>query len=246
MSANKKKRVPQPKSAKQSLAQPTDDGISLEEPAPSLAEMIDRGNDPYVHEPEVLHPWLDFDPDRASQPRVKYEVSPHRILEAMLFVGSPDGTALDAKRVASLMRGVRADEIEEFVQDLNAEYEKDRTPYRIVSDASGYRMVLHDEFSVRNRFYGEIKEAALPQPAVDVLSLVAYKQPLTKEQVNELRGKPSGPILSKLVRRQPLRIERTDEKPRRTLYHTTERFLKLFGIESLEDLPSSQQGETAG
>ena len=241
MNENKKKRVPTPKSAKQTLQQPTDDGISLEEPNPHLAETIDGGQDPYEHEPDEHHPWLDFDPAQAAQVRTNYEVTPHRILEAMLFVGSPDGDALDPKRVASLMRGVRADEIEEFVQDLNNEYQKDRAPYRIVSEAGGYRMVLQEEFSaVRNRFYGEIKEAALPQPAVDVLSLVAYKQPLTKEQVNELRGKPSGSLLSQLVRRQLLCIERTDEKPRRTLYRTTERFLKLFGIDSLDDLPSAQ------
>jgi segregation and condensation protein B len=223
------------------LEQPTDDGISLEEPSPKLDAMMDAGQDPYEHEVAEHHPWLDFDPAQAARARPKYEVTPHRILEAMLFVGSPDGEALDAKRVASLMRGVRADEIEEFVQDLNNEYEKDAAPYRIVSGAGGYRMVLREEFSaVRNRFYGEIKEAALPQPAVDVLSLVAYKQPLTKEEVNKLRGKPSGSLLSQLVRRQLLCVERTDEKPRRTLYRTTERFLKLFGIDSLDDLPSVQ------
>ena len=97
---------------------------------------------------------------------------------------------------------------------------------------------------MRNRFYGRVREATLSQAAIDILALVAYNQPITNERVSRLRGHPSGSILAQLVRRQLLRIERPDEMPRTPIYHTTPRFLALFGLESLEELPRSQELET--
>ena len=76
--------------------------------------------------------------------------------------------------------------------------------------------------------------------AIDVLALVAYQQPLTGEKIHRLRGKPSSHILSHLVRRGLLRIERPAAKRRTPHYHTTERFLQLFNLQSLDDLPRSE------
>jgi segregation and condensation protein B len=69
---------------------------------------------------------------------------------------------------------------------------------------------------------------------------VAYNQPITSKRVSTLRGHPSGAILAQLVRRRLLQIERPKEKPRTPTYHTTERFLDLFNLDSLQDLPQSQ------
>ena len=96
-------------------------------------------------------------------------------------------------------------------------------------------------YPVRNRFYGKVREARLSQAAVDVLAIVAYQQPLSSEQVSRLRGRPCSHVLSQLVRRGLLRIERRGEKLRTPYYFTTDRFLELFGLESLEDLPQSEE-----
>ena len=86
-----------------------------------------------------------------------------------------------------------------------------------------------------------MREARLSLAAVDVLSIVAYRQPLTADEVSRLRDKPSGHILSQLVHRGLLRIERA-AAPRRTAhYHTTDRFLELFGLSNLADLPQSEE-----
>jgi segregation and condensation protein B len=74
---------------------------------------------------------------------------------------------------------------------------------------------------------------------VEVLSLVAYREPLTVEEVNRLRGVPSGNILRHLVQRRLLRLERGQSKPRKSQYFTTDRFLEVFGLSSLNDLPRS-------
>jgi segregation and condensation protein B len=174
--------------------------------------------------------------DDASPP------SPRSILEAMLFVGNRDGRPLSAARAAELMRGVEAAEVGDLVDQLNQRYAAGGCPYQIVQEADGYRLTLRKDFhSLRDRFYGRIREARLSQAAIDVLAVVAYQQPLTAEQVSGLRGKPSGHILSQLVHRGLLRIERQATQRHAAQYFTTDRFLHLFALESLTDLPQSEE-----
>jgi chromosome segregation and condensation protein ScpB len=74
-----------------------------------------------------------------------------------------------------------------------------------------------------------------------VLAIVAYHQPTTVNEVTELRGKPSGPILATLVRRQLVRIDRPEQRGEAPRYLTTPRFLRLMGLESLAALPRSEE-----
>jgi segregation and condensation protein B len=172
------------------------------------------------------------------------EISPRTILEAMLFVGDRDGRPLAAERAAELMRGVEPEEITGLVDELNRRYAASGCPYHIIGDRSGYRLVLRKAFHpLRNRFYGRIREARLSQAAIDVLAIVAYQQPLTSEQISRLRGKPSAHVLAQLVRRGLLRVERVQTERRTAQYFTTDRFLELFSLESLKDLPQSEDLE---
>ena len=107
--------------------------------------------------------------------------------------------------------------------------------------SGGYRLGLRDSHSaLRNAFYGKVRTAKLSQAAVDVLAIVAYHQPLDKNEVEEMRREPSARLLNQLVRRELLSVKRTEEKPRRSLFRTTDRFLDFFGLTSLDDLPQSQ------
>ena len=76
-----------------------------------------------------------------------------------------------------------------------------------------------------------------------MLAIVAYKQPITADEVSTQRGTPSSQLLAQLVRRRLLRVERPPEKPRSVRYCTTDRFLELFGLESLADLPQTDDLE---
>jgi segregation and condensation protein B len=168
-------------------------------------------------------------------------INPRTILEAMLFVGNRDNEPLSPGRAAELMRDVAVDEIPPLVDELNRRYDEAGAPYHIVGEGDGYRLALRREFhSVRSRFYGRVREARLSQAAIDVLALVAYQQPMTAEAIHRLRGKPSRYVLAHLVRRGLLRIERPDTKPRTPHYRTTDRFLRLFNLQSLDDLPRSE------
>jgi segregation and condensation protein B len=168
-------------------------------------------------------------------------VSPASIFEAMLFVGNRDNEPLSAVKAAELMRDVAADEIPSLAEELNRRYETDSRAYYIIHEGGGYRLTLRAKYAaLRNRFYGRMREARLSQAAIDVLAIAAYQQPISSERVNQLRGKPSSHILAQLVRRGLLRIERPENKRRKVVYFTTDRFLQLFNLQSLSDLPRSE------
>ncbi len=228
-------------------APPSDEGLSLDKLKGAFAAMLGAGDDPYSVPVEA-----DDDPIRAAivveeeanddarAGEQGCEINPRSILEAMLFVGLPDGQPLPARQVASLMRGVRPAEIDELVRDLNDDYARTGRPYRITGEGAGYRMSLREEFAaVRDRFTGRVAQARLSAAAVEVLAVVAYHQSLSAEQVSRMRDTPSGRILSQLVRRQLLRIERDGAQDRIARYSTTDRFLRLVGVESLAELPRS-------
>ncbi|MEE3220225.1 MAG: SMC-Scp complex subunit ScpB [Planctomycetota bacterium] len=169
-------------------------------------------------------------------------VTPSSVLEAMLFVGSPNNEPLDRQQAANMIEGTSPEEIDDLVNELNEQYAEAGHPFNIVSEGAGYRLVLSAEFGgVRDRFYGRIRQARLSQAAVEVLALVAYNEPISSQKVSKMRGHPSGAILSQLVRRRLLRLERPEENRRRPVYLTTERFLKLFSLERLDELPEVQE-----
>jgi segregation and condensation protein B len=230
--------------------QQDDAGLSLDRLNRAFAAMLGSGDDPYSVPPEA-----DDDPIRAAliveereQPTASgrsandggCEINPRSILEAMLFVGTPDNQPLSARQIAGLMRGVRPVEIDELVRDLNNSYAASGRPYHIADEGAGYRLALRESFeSVRQKFQGRVKQVQLSPAAIEVLAVVAYNEPLTADEVNRLRGTASGPILAQLVRRELLRMDRPADPRGTPRYLTTERFLRLFGVKSLAELPRS-------
>jgi segregation and condensation protein B len=172
------------------------------------------------------------------------EINARTVVEAILFVGRPDNGPISARELAAAMRGVSPGEIETAVGKLNATYDADGAPYWIEQNNGGYRLVLRDEFQrMRDKFYGRVKEARLSPAVLEVLSVLAYNQPATADHLSELRGAPTGAALSTLVRRRLVKLERPTEGGKLPQYSTTERFLKLFGLESLEALPRAEELE---
>jgi len=180
----------------------------------------------------------------APPPDACCPVTPRSILEAMLFVGNRESRGLSAQQAAALMHGVEPEEIPRLVDELNERYAQSGRPYAIVDEGGSYRLTLRRAFrALQNRFYGRVREARLSQAAIDVLAVVAYEQPLSSEEVSRQRGKPSTHLLAQLVRRGLLRVERRGSPRRKAYYCTTDRSLELFSLESLEDLPRSEELE---
>jgi len=221
-------------SAEAELAQTIPEIEFAAEPAPECPEQpdydIDDVND------------LEEDcPD--TQPPVVVGTRFETIIEAMLFIGNRENRPLSADQIAGKLRDVSDEDVEQAVKHLNAYYQAQNCPYMIRFESGGYQMVLRSEFdSVRNNFYGKIRETRLPQQAIDTLAIVAYRQPVTAEEVQHLRQQSCSAMLTQLVRRGLLRTSReVQDKKRVVRYHTTARFLELCQIKSLDDIPKEEE-----
>ncbi|OGK11125.1 MAG: SMC-Scp complex subunit ScpB [Candidatus Riflebacteria bacterium RBG_13_59_9] len=105
--------------------------------------------------------------------------------------------------------------------------------------AGGYRLTTHAEaYHGVREFFTEIRESALTQQALEVLAIVAYRQPVTRVEVEEIRQVNSESPLHSLLQRRLIKVKgRGEQAGRPFLYVTTGRFLEVFGMASLEDLP---------
>jgi segregation and condensation protein B len=161
-----------------------------------------------------------------------------RIVEAMLFVG---GTPLTAERAAEAVRGLTSEQFREIIDGLNRDYRQQGRPYRIQVRERGHELALLPRFrGVLDRLYGQAREARLSLAALDVLALVAYRQPITKQEIEALRGGESTSALRQLVRLGLIAVQRGEADQREVVYRTTTRFLALFQLRSLDDLPRTQ------
>ncbi|MCL2118917.1 MAG: SMC-Scp complex subunit ScpB [Planctomycetaceae bacterium] len=210
-------------------------------------ESVDESGDAPENQPAVAERDLDENGEPyesiAASDEERCELSPRTIFEAMLFVGNRENKPLVPERAAELMRNVAPEELVEIVQDLNTEYARVAAPYHIIREGDGYHMVLRPEFEpVRARFYNKTRETKLSQTAIDVLAIVAYRQPITADAVQKIHKSPSRSILQQLVRYGLIDTQKIlNQKKTVTLYRTTDRFLQLFQLESLDDLPTAEE-----
>ena len=159
-----------------------------------------------------------------------------RIVEALLFVG---GEPLTYERAAESVRGLAREQYAEAVAELGQAYRDEGRPYRVSPRGGGHELVLRPGFrGVRERLQGTAREARLSQPAIDALALVANRQPVTRQEVDSLRGGDSLALLRQLVRLGLVSVQRGPDEP---FYATTPRFLEMMGLNSLEDLPRAAE-----
>lgn len=162
-----------------------------------------------------------------------------RIVEALLFVG---GAPLTPERAGETVRGLTPATFRQVIDDLNRAYRQQGRPYRVQPQGTGYVLALLPRYRpVLEKLYGGPREARLSPQALDVLALVAYRQPASKQEVDSLRGADSGSLLRQLVRRGLIAVvRRGDAEQREVTYGTTARFLEVFHLRSLDDLPQTQ------
>ncbi|NBO91460.1 MAG: SMC-Scp complex subunit ScpB [Planctomycetia bacterium] len=161
-----------------------------------------------------------------------------RIVEGMLFIGGPP---LTYARASEAVRGLSMDQFLQAIASLNQTYRSQNRPYTIGPRDGGHEMALRPDFRVvRERLIGGPRETHLSQAALETLSLVAYRQPVTRDEVEALRGADSLSLLRQLVRLGLIALSRGEE----TTYSTTSRFLQEFGLSSLDDLPRGDEMAT--
>jgi segregation and condensation protein B len=164
-------------------------------------------------------------------------VTPSQVIEAALFVG---GQPLTAGKLYALLRGaITVEQVPELIDELNTLYAAQERPYEIRLGDGGYRLELRPEYDrLRARVFGQgPREVRLSQDLLEVLALVAYRQPITQDEIEALGKASPGNQLRQLLRRELIQLERDPEQPKEVRYRTTERFLSVFGLANLSDLP---------
>jgi len=189
---------------------------------------------------------LDAAPEKTSvevepepEPNGGTTVTPHQIIESALFVG---GKPLTTKNLRTLFRGdVSTDDLVELIEQLNHLYASENRPYEVRLHEGGYVLELREEHqALRRKAFGlGPREVKLTTDALEVLSLIAYHQPISAQEIEELgKSKPKGTIRH-LLRRELIQIERSEDG-KAVRYRTTDKFLKLLAIRDLEDLPRAE------
>jgi len=201
---------------------------------------------PQEYDASATPAWQVDEADRLVEPTEPMAAAPSpmpppvvRIVEALLFVG---GAPLTTERACDAIRGLTEEQFLQAIDGLNREYRLQGRPYCIHARDGGYTLALRPRFhEVVERLQGGQREARLSPAAIDALSLVAYRQPVTKQEIDSLRGAESGSLLRQLVRRGLIAVvQRADAQQRQVSYGTTQRFLDLFQLRSLDDLPQTQ------
>jgi segregation and condensation protein B len=150
------------------------------------------------------------------------------------------------QRTLRLLRGLTAEQFTDAIDTLNRDYRRQNRPYAILPQGAGYVLALRPKFlPLAERLRGAVRETRLSIAAVDVLALVAYRQPVKKNDVDGLRGAESGSILRQLVRRGLIHAVAPEEsasaEKSEPAYVTSPRFLEMFGLNSLDDLPKTKE-----
>jgi segregation and condensation protein B len=159
-----------------------------------------------------------------------------RIVEAAILA-SPEPIAPTA--IAEFVPRCNPSQVRALVKELNEEYVQQRRAFEIWEVAGGFQFRSLPEFAPYLKQIQKTRPLRLSQAALETLSIVAYRQPVTRAEVEQVRGVDAGAVLRSLLERQLVRIAGHREVPGRPIvYATTRRFLEVFGLAKLGDLPA--------
>lgn len=168
-----------------------------------------------------------------------------RVIEALLFA-APEPLSL--VRLETLTEGMDrgGKSLSQTLNELSQDYEEEGKSFAIVKVAQGYQLKTRDEYApwVKKLFQPR-RYLRLSRPALETLAIIAYQQPVTRVEIEAIRGVNVEGILKNLLERELVKISGQKEVVGRPyLYRTNRRFLEHFGLNSLSDLPPLEPGET--
>jgi segregation and condensation protein B len=167
----------------------------------------------------------------------KQEDNIKAVIEALLFSSDKP---LFIEQIKRVLDNLDTNQILRTVEDLKAEYEHSNRGMRIYEVAGGFQMIAATHFSsfLRKLYKGPQHSEKLSKPALETLAIIAYKQPLSRMEIELLRKVNVDGVISTLVEKTLIRVTGRKKAPGRPkVYGTTRQFLEYFGLKSLEELP---------
>ncbi len=164
-------------------------------------------------------------------------------LEAVLFLArQPLGT----RKLAALAHLADGTEARTLIRRLNRWYDESQSAFRAEEVAGGFQLMSRSKFGSWLRRLYQPPQVRLSAPALETLAVVAYRQPVVRAEIEAVRGVDCGDILRQLMDRDLVRTAgRTGELGRPYRYATTRRFLQVFGLRHLDDLPRAESLRSA-
>jgi segregation and condensation protein B len=166
------------------------------------------------------------------------------IVEALIFASDEEITTKEIKDLLDSFKiSVSLKEVDASIEELNSEYEQNSNAFEIIKVAGGYVYATRRKFShFLGKLSAETQKKKLSQSAIETLAIIAYKQPITRTEIEFVRGVNVDYIVNSLLERDLITIKgRADGPGRPILYGTTASFLKVLGLNALEDLPKLKE-----
>jgi segregation and condensation protein B len=167
-------------------------------------------------------------------------INSKRILEALLFASD---TPVEVKRLRDIIPGVTEDELLALIDTLNGEYEREGRPFRVIEVAGGFQYETTPPYGIyiEKLFHTRVRPK-LSRAALETLAIVAYRQPISKVDIDALRGVDADASLHTLQNRDLIEERgRADTVGKSILYGTTQEFLRYFGLNNIKDLPGADE-----
>jgi segregation and condensation protein B len=162
------------------------------------------------------------------------------IIEGLLFAAGDEG--LDVREIADVLE-LDWRVAEELIEEIKKAYVKEKRGFRIAKVAGSYQLTTNPDHAP---YFAKLAQAptrgSLSQAALETLAIVAYRQPITRVEIEEIRGVKSDRALHTLVAKELIHeAGRADAIGRPILYETTKQFLQYFGLSNLKELPDAEQ-----
>jgi len=168
-----------------------------------------------------------------SSDSVKY------VVEALLFTSDKP---VMIEQIKNALDNLGPSEIRQTLEELKSEYEQAGRGIRLEEVAGGFQLITASDYApFIKKFYKQRFTRRLSQQALETLAIIAYKQPVTKMQIDSLRNVDATGIIDSLMEKDLIKITgRKDAPGRPFVYGTTKEFLEFFGLKSLEELPKME------
>ncbi len=164
-----------------------------------------------------------------------------QIIESLIF--AYDGP-LSAKKIKEILPELESEKkIKKIIRGIDERYEKNNSPIKIIELAGGFQMVTREPFaSWISQLYKNRARSRLTRKGLETLAIIAYKQPITKLEVEQIRGVNTDGVIRTLIERNLITVKGRKKAPGNPLeYGTTNYFLEYFGLKRIKDLPSLKE-----
>jgi len=184
---------------------------------------------------------LEQQPQQEAQEPSSQQITTESIIEAILFASDELLSAERLVSIADLNGGVK--QVKKCIEILNQQYQQSGRAFRIEEIAGGYQMMTLPDYNIwLKKLLRERGDNKLTPAALETLAIIAYKQPVIRADVEAIRGVACGEMIRSLMYKGLVKIAgKAEILGRPLLYGTTRKFLEVFGLNDLKDLPKAEE-----